>query len=337
MDTHKKSSSITFLLFNLKNNGGNRIVLSHALQLKKRGWNVKIVSLFGKNQTWFQHSIHRISLLSAVFQKHDKLVATFWPTAFVALFIPARERCYFIQGREDEFYTNYILKRLVRATYRLPMRIITTSHYIADGIKKYISPTPAITLIPPCGIDAAVFYSNPSKNFTKAPRILSVVTAYTYPKGIDLLHKAVSTLKKTHPEYKFTLASTEERPYSSVFDDFFTNLTESELASLYRNSDFLLATGRSEGYFLPGLEAMASGVIFITTDSGGVREYAEDGYNAIFVQNLEDLWQQEVIERIWKDKGLMNKLIINGKKTAKEYQWHYIVDRLEKAYNLTHQ
>ena len=75
----------------------------------------------------------------------------------------------------------------------------------------------------------------------------------------------------------------------------------------------------------------------MTTDSGGVKEYAKDGYNAIFVQKLKDLWEHDMIERLWRDKKLMNTLITNGKKSAKKYDWHDIINRLELIYNLKQQ
>lgn len=57
-----------------------------------------------------------------------------------------------------------------------------------------------------------------------------------------------------------------------------------ELRELYHWSDIFLAfPGPEEGFYLPGLEAMAAGCIVVMPDVGGNREYAQFGVNCIQV------------------------------------------------------
>jgi glycosyltransferase involved in cell wall biosynthesis len=78
--------------------------------------------------------------------------------------------------------------------------------------------------------------------------------------------------KKVRPRFRYTI---------------FSNVDDETLAKLYSSSDVLIFTscreGR-EGFDLPPLETMASSTAVATTDCGGVRDYAVDGYNSLVTQ-----------------------------------------------------
>jgi len=57
-----------------------------------------------------------------------------------------------------------------------------------------------------------------------------------------------------------------------------------ELRELYQWSDVFLATPLvEEGFYMPGLEAMAAGAVVISSDAGGNRAYCRFGENCIEV------------------------------------------------------
>ncbi len=61
-----------------------------------------------------------------------------------------------------------------------------------------------------------------------------------------------------------------------------------ELRELYHWSDVFLATPLvEEGFYMPGLEAMAAGAVVISSDAGGNRAYCRFGENCVGV-GLED-------------------------------------------------
>ena len=63
-----------------------------------------------------------------------------------------------------------------------------------------------------------------------------------------------------------------------------------ELRNLYHWSDVFLSTPHiEEGFYLPGLEAMASGAVVISPDAGGNRAYCEFGKNCVEV-DFESPW-----------------------------------------------
>jgi hypothetical protein len=61
-----------------------------------------------------------------------------------------------------------------------------------------------------------------------------------------------------------------------------------ELRELYHWSDvFLGCPGAEEGFYLPGLEAMAAGAVVLMPDAGGNRAYCRFGFNCVHV-SLDD-------------------------------------------------
>ena len=130
-------------------------------------------------------------------------------------------------------------------------------------------------------------------------------------------------IKQKNNNFEFTLVSMENRSYSNVFDNFVSKADQTKMTKLYRDSDVLLATSRSEGFFIPGLEAMASGCVFITSDCNGINEYAVNGKNAVIYKNVEQLWEEDLIEKSL-DTKYRDKLIKNGLITSRKF----ISDRL---------
>lgn len=58
-----------------------------------------------------------------------------------------------------------------------------------------------------------------------------------------------------------------------------------ELRDFYRSIDVFLATPYAEeGFYMPGLEAMAAGAVVVSPDAGGNRSYMRFGDNAVFAE-----------------------------------------------------
>lgn len=319
MSNITSNKNITFILFNTKNNGGNRVILEQACRLSEQGYDISVVPLFNTGLSWFNCGLPIQQFYKIIFKKHDTLVATFWPTAFLLLLLYGRKKYYYLQGYEVGFYKTPLLQYLVKLTYRLPFKKIAASKYVRDKVIAQSNKREKIPVVHGYGIDFHMFNHKKRKKSNTSLRILSVVSTYSYPKGIDLLAESVMRIKKRHPDYIFTLVSAEKEPYADVFDYFYSGLSARELANIYKKSDILLATGRSEGFFIPGLEAMACGVLFVTTDSGGIQEYAKNQQNAVVISELSALWENDSIEKLWHNTKLKEKIIVNGLKTAKEY------------------
>jgi glycosyltransferase involved in cell wall biosynthesis len=323
---------ISYLVFNLKQNGGNKVVFEHVNRLSERGYDVSLYSVFGTQQPWFKLKVPIHNLFALITHNYlDVLVCTYWPTAWISLFIRARRKIYLVQGWEEKLHKNRVLQQLAKLTYSFNIEKIAISNFLYLKLKNQ---NRKVHKISGHGIDTSVFYPAAYKEKSRTSiYILSVVSSYIWPKGIDLLTESVRKLKEKYPYYHFTLVSFEKKSYSPLFDRFFSNPKPVILGRLYRNSDILLSTSRSEGFFLPGLEAMASKCLFITTNSGGVQEYAINSKNALFIKDNKELWQKDTIKSIMIDHKERNRLLSNAYVTAQSYKWDKVINNLERIYN----
>jgi glycosyltransferase involved in cell wall biosynthesis len=107
---------------------------------------------------------------------------------------------------------------------------------------------------------------------------------------------------------------------------------QESLRDIYSSADVFVSSSTFEGFGLPGLEAMACGVPVVTTDSGGVREYAIHDETAVLVTPKEPEALAAAIIRVLKDEKLRQRLIKNGLKKVKEFDWEKSIDLLEKIF-----
>ena len=84
---------------------------------------------------------------------------------------------------------------------------------------------------------------------------------------------------------------------------------------------------------ITGLEAMACGCLFITTDSGGVKNYAINDYNSIIISQPKDIWEKKIIEHLFKNEKKVEMLINNGYKTANQYWEDNIIEDFHKIFS----
>lgn len=94
-----------------------------------------------------------------------------------------------------------------------------------------------------------------------------------------------------------------------------------EIANVYKRSDIFISTSLWEGFGLPPLEAMACGCAVITSDSGGVDEYAIPEKNCLMYKPKDEIQLQEQLCRLIENKELRNRLAINGIQTASLFDW----------------
>lgn len=313
----KIRARINFILWNTRECGGNRVVLEYASRLVKDNYEVKIFSVIGGNTDWYSPVIKVYPIWNMAFQKDSEvLIATFWPTVYLAFLFPTKSKFYFIQGWEIGFYRNPLLRFLVSKSYQFPFQKITISSFLKNKLQKDILEKIEVV---PNGIDGSIFTKPSKKVYRDKLKIVSVVSRYEYTKGIDQLVVVINNLKKIYKKVIFTLVSFEKYSYSDTFDNFRSNITLHELVDVYRQSDILLATPKVEGFFLPALEAMSQGCIVISTDCGGINDFAENGVNCFIVKNPEEIIKSKIINKIVDDDDLRKRLIAKSIQTAKEF------------------
>jgi hypothetical protein len=164
-----------------------------------------------------------------------------------------------VRWANPTFTNGYALRLLSR-----PMARIMTNDVVLEAVKPYLNAS-SMTEVILLGNDSSFFAKERSGGFGTPVKV-----GYTTWKS-DVGDSVAELLGKSDP---------------GVFE--FRAIRNpvgwDELRALYHWSDVFLATPLvEEGFYMPGLEAMAAGAVVISSDAGGNRAYCDFGENCIQV------------------------------------------------------
>lgn len=103
--------------------------------------------------------------------------------------------------------------------------------------------------------------------------------------------------------------------------------THDELKTIYASADIFVAPsitakdGDQEGFGLVMLEAMASGLPVVASNSGGISQLIQDKVNGLLCEEKNSLQMTDYINNLLNDDILYQSLIDNGKKWVAEYDY----------------
>jgi hypothetical protein len=162
-----------------------------------------------------------------------------------------------VRWANPAFTNGYAVRLLSR-----PMARIMTNDVVLDSCKPYLN-TSSMTEVIQIGHDSGFFAKERSGGFDSPVK----VGYTTWKSGVG---DEVALMLAKDPGFEFR-AIREPVGWR-------------ELRDLYHWADVFLATPLiEEGFYLPGLEAMAAGAVVISSDAGGNRAYCHFGKNCVEV------------------------------------------------------
>ena len=102
---------------------------------------------------------------------------------------------------------------------------------------------------------------------------------------------------------------------------------------LYQAADIFILPSYSEGMPKVVLEAMASRLCIITTNLEGNKDLIQNNVNGILIKprSVSDITDN--LLKVIEDKKLREKYATNAWKTAEQYDWLIIAQKVQEVYN----
>ena len=313
---------IAFLCPHLRIAGGVRAILTHADRLAARGHEVSVVvPARGRARAWWRRRFPsapswmpglraRIVWVSdwsaAWLPDGDALIATAWQSARPVALAPARcgGKFYLIQHYESLYHGE---AAAVDATYRLPLRKIVISTWLADIMAERFASPAAVVVTP---VDPALFHPVPAAR-DGSLRVLMLHHDYPWKGVVD----GVAAFRQVHARHPaLRLVGFGQKPPAAAlpYDEFFHDPPQERLAWLYSRCPIYLCPSWDEGLGMPPMEAMACGAALCTYDNGGGRDYAIDGRTAVVAPRRDVDALARALGRLVEDADLRERIARQG-------------------------
>jgi GT2 family glycosyltransferase len=228
---------------------------------------------------------------------------------------PGMRTAYFVQDYEGWFGADG--PELVGDTYALIPRMTAVSTWLSDEIERRhgLRPVPV-----PISADPDVFHPRGEKPAPPPVRVAAMLR-FEERRGREYLLPALAEVAR-RPGVEVVLFGLERVPPEASFPHRHVGVVSKEkVAALLASAHIVVDPSLFQGFGLVGLEAMSCGTACVLTDSGGVREYAVDGENALVVLPRDAAALARAILRLVDDPPLRDRLAAAGLETARRFTW----------------
>ncbi len=221
--------------------------------------------------------------------------------------------------------------------------IITLTKFVQKDLAKHYPFTANKTTTTYCASEPPlpVKAKLPSFIDPKTPFLLYVGTAFPH-KNLETLAKAFLVLSKQMPAIKLILVGQKEQYYEAL-EVKLSKIPEAkksilitgfvpdeELKWLYENTAAYVFPSLSEGFGLPGLEAMIHGAPVVSSNATCLPEVYKDAAEYFDPKNVEEM--ADAIQKVLSDDKLRKRLIKRGNVVANSYSWRRMAEQTLDVY-----
>jgi glycosyltransferase involved in cell wall biosynthesis len=336
---NKSRLRVAYLLPFTGMTGGTKIQIEQSNHLAARGHDVLVYSHAPK-PSWIECKTRYFQIpvecnLYEIVPKVDVVIAGYWDLVVDALKIDAPVKYHFAQGDFDIFEFDKMepaVRDIIFTAYRLPVRIITVSNIMKQKISRLFGRNATII---PNAIDKTIFYPSREYKTEKSPLEILLVGSDTIRfKGHDTILGALFGLKSLG--YPFKINWLTQLPLTNSYKSLGMDIkqyvapTSEEIGNIYRNCDIYICGSKYESFCLPALEAMSCGNAVVTSDNGGIQEFAVDEFNSLIYEPGNVRMLVNKLQRLFESPELRMILKNNGILTSKKNSWNKSVAILEK-------
>lgn len=344
---------IAYFIRNIGVSGGVKVVLQHVKMLKEEGYDITLFTQQVKDP-WDLKEMPVILQPDDLndMSEFDIIVASIYHDVKKLFTRGARKLVHLCQGYEPIDYLSRITResiteryqrrgifsaleshldlikfkrriRQIEAVYALPTYKAAVSKHLVELLEgKYGQ---RCTLIQN-GIDLNTFWPDQQREWGKNGkiRVLSVGSADVGFKGIADTLDAVKLLKEKGIDLELIRVSpglpSRREKEGGLVHSYHTGLKETEMAELYRETDIFISSSlEGEGFGLPAIEALASGVPSILTEVSTYKNFDENPGFAHFVPTHSPKKIAEGVEKFINDVQFRNQCVEMGSRVAAKF------------------
>lgn len=223
---------------------------------------------------------------------------------------------------------------------RKSQAIITITNFVKSDVENHYPFTKDRITVTYCASEPPLEGKSKQPKHIKKPFIMHVGSPFPH-KNIERLIGAFTILKESYPnlqlvlagkkEYYFELLEQQTKINKFANDIIFTGfISDEELKWLYQNAEAYVLPSLSEGFGLPGLEAMAHGCPVVSSNATCLPEVYEDAVHYFDPESVEDIAAKT--REVLSDSDLRKKLIHRGYARLKKYSWARMAEQTLEVY-----
>lgn len=232
-----------------------------------------------------------------------------------------------------------VYKFVIHTVARKSAAIMTPSQFVKDDLVKFARVSPEKVTVTHEAADAIDSPATPLPDLQNKQFIMYIGRP-TPHKNLPRLIDAFVQLQKDHPSLWLVLAGKKDANYRRIEADvvargikqvLFTDfITEGELRWLYEHTGAYVFPSLSEGFGLPGLEAMMHGAPVVSSNATCLPEIY--GESAHYFDPLDVNDMANKINDVLTDSALRKELIKKGSRQAATYSWKRMAEQTLAIY-----
>jgi len=263
---------------------------------------------------------------------HGKTVTTVHDLTTLRFDNPDKNRTVF---KLKQVIYGWVIKRAVRKA----RAVITPSEFVKQDLASYAHLNPQRITVTYEAADRITDNPTPLPALQNQQFIMYIGRP-TPHKNLDRLIEAFSLLRAQHPSLQLVLAGKKDTNYRRteasvqqkgiqgvVFTDF---VSEGQLRWLYENCAAYVFPSLSEGFGLPGLEAMVHGAPVVSSNATCLPEIYGDAAHYFDPLNIQSM--ADAINEVLTDKNLRSELVQRGGQQAHRYSWQKMAEQTQAIY-----
>jgi len=237
-------------------------------------------------------------------------------------------------------FKQLVYKRMVKRVARKSDAILTGSRFVKEDLAGF-------TGVSPDKITVTLEAADPIKEVAEAippleaRKFIMYVGRPTPHKNLERLIKAFTLVKAQYPDLVLVLAGKQDANYRRIEKSvqkqnikgvvFLGFVSEARLRWLYEHCEAYVFPSLSEGFGLPGLEAMLHGAPVVSSNATCLPEIY--GAAAHYFDPLDVRAMADAINEVLTDSSLRAGLIEAGHRQAGQYSWQLLAEQTLEVYN----